>query len=122
MKTFKKYFWIGLVLCAMILFIVWGIYQERYREWEQLQAEIKISAEEALQAFEEAGLHFENVEDTTINISKARYRYGDPHSAFHLSLVQEKLYSVLVVEYPDWKAANHTIEYLKSFLKSNSLD
>jgi hypothetical protein len=104
----------------MVLFTVLGINQARYREWEQLQSEIKISAEEAIQAFEEAGLHIENLEDTTTDVRDARYRYGDPLSAFHLHIVKEKLYYVLIVEYRDWKDANHLIEYINSYLGSDT--
>jgi hypothetical protein len=120
MKTFKKYMWTALALCALIVFSILGINQVRYKEWEKLQPDIKISAEEAIHAIEKAGLQIENIEDTTIEVRKARYRFGDPLSAFEFNLVKEKIYSVLIVEYRDWRDAQHQIDYINSYLGSDT--
>lgn len=120
MKAVKRYFWIGLSFCVLVLLTILEINHERNREWERLQSSIEISAVEAIRVFEEAGLSIEDIKDETVNVKGARYRYGDPLSAYHLNLVSEKEYSILIVEYQDWREANHLIEYINSYLGSNT--
>jgi hypothetical protein len=120
MKSFKKYLWILPVLCAMIWLTIRGINQARHKEWEQLQSGINISAKEVIQTFEEGGIHLENIEDITSNVAKELY--GEPSSAFSMKLKQEKKYTIGILEYPDWRTANHILEYQKEFLRSNSSD
>jgi hypothetical protein len=119
MKTFKNHKWEVFTLGLLVLFTVLGINQERYREWERIQAQIKIPAEETLQAFKEAGLHLENIEEEAPrNISKARY--GEPRSVFRFELMEGKFY-VSVFEYRDWKDANLTIDFQIDFRRSNEI-
>lgn len=120
MKSFKKYLWILPVLCAMLWLTIRGINQARYKEWEQLQSEINISAIEVIQTFEEGGIHLENIEDGTSHVAKELF--GEPSSAFDTTLKQEKIYSIGILEYQDWKTANHILEYQKEFLRMNSIE
>lgn len=101
----------------LVLFTVFGINQERYREWERLQAQIKISAQETLQVFKEAGLPVENI--ITIEVSKPLY--GVPRSALSATLKLEKSFSVDALEYQDWRAARHTVEYQTDFCECNGI-
>lgn len=120
MKSVKKNLWILPVLCAMLWLTIRGINQARYKEWEQLQSGINISAIEVIQTFKEGGIHLENIEDITSPVSEGLY--GEPSSAFHTTLKQEKIYSIDILEYQDWKTANHILEYQKEFLRMNSIE
>lgn len=104
----------------MILFTIQGINQARHRAWEKLQSEINISAKEVIKIFEEGGIHLENIEDITNHVSKGLY--GEPSLAFDTTFRQEKSYSIGILEYQDWSIANHTFEFQKEYLETNSLD